>query len=134
MTGILLDTCDINYEDYHWGNLTLHHPPHPGEVIREFCADPPNINVGCGVISHRVEKDVLFKSEPLFAEQMIAGAQAMTYNFDPDRWYENELGAIRAKHRRGEISEEKLEEEIQELDRKYDEMWKRLDGSYQIPG
>ena len=58
----------------------------------------------------------------------------MTYNFDPDKWYENELTTIRAKHQRGEISGEELEAEIQNLDRKYDEMWKRLDGSYQIPG
>jgi len=57
----------------------------------------------------------------------------MTYNFDPDRWYDNELAMIRDRHRRGEISEEELEEEIQDLDRKYDEMWQRLDGSYQIP-
>ena len=32
-----------------------------------------------------------------------------------------------------EISEEELEGEVQDLDRRYDEMWKRLDGSYQIP-
>lgn len=58
----------------------------------------------------------------------------MTYNFDPDRWYDNEFSALRAKHRRGEFSGEELDEAIQNLDRKYDEMWQRLDGSYQIPG
>jgi len=58
----------------------------------------------------------------------------MTYNFDPDRWYDNELSAIRAKHQKREISEQEFEKRIQQLDSKYDAMWKRLDGSYQIPG
>ena len=58
----------------------------------------------------------------------------MTYNFDPDRWYDNELAAIQAKHQRGEISGEELDRETQNLDRKHDAMWKRLDGSYQVPG
>jgi hypothetical protein len=49
----------------------------------------------------------------------------MTYNFDPDRWYDNELAAIRAKNQRGEISLETLDKAIQSLDRKYDEMRKR---------
>ena len=57
----------------------------------------------------------------------------MTYNFDPDRWYDNELADIRARHHRGEISEEELDQKTQNLDRKYDEMWKRLDGTYRIP-
>ena len=57
----------------------------------------------------------------------------MTYNFDPDRWYDNELAAMRARQQRGEISVEELEDAIQDLDRKYDAMWKRLDGSYRIP-
>ena len=57
----------------------------------------------------------------------------MTYNFDPDRWYEIELGAIQRKYERGAISEIEMERQIQDLDDRYDQMWKRLDGAYQIP-
>ena len=58
----------------------------------------------------------------------------MTYNFDPDKWYDNELAAIQARHREGEISKAELGKATQKLVRHYDEMWKRLDGSYQISG
>lgn len=57
----------------------------------------------------------------------------MTYNFDPDRWYENELAAIKKKHQQGIISKTELELQVRNLDDRYDSMWKRLDGSYQIP-
>lgn len=57
----------------------------------------------------------------------------MTYNFDPDRWYENELAAIKRKYRQGIISKVELEEQVQALDDRYNNMWKRLDGSYQLP-
>ena len=57
----------------------------------------------------------------------------MTYNFDPDRWYENELAAIRSKYAAGDISKREFEKAVEDLDNRYDHMWKRLDGSYQIP-
>ncbi len=25
--------------------MTMHNPPHPGEIIKEFCVEPRNINV-----------------------------------------------------------------------------------------
>ncbi|MFC1798825.1 hypothetical protein ACFLZL_03360 [Thermodesulfobacteriota bacterium] len=56
----------------------------------------------------------------------------MTYNFDPDRWYENELAAIRSEYKTGEISKPDYEKAVKKLDEKHAEMWKRLDGSYQI--
>ncbi len=58
----------------------------------------------------------------------------MTYNFDPDRWYENERAAIESRYRSGEISQPAYEEAIQDLDRRYDEMLDRLNGTYQIWG
>ncbi len=57
----------------------------------------------------------------------------MTYNFDPDRWYENELLALRAKYRAGNMTPREYELAVEVLDRKQKEMWERLDGSYQIP-
>jgi hypothetical protein len=57
----------------------------------------------------------------------------MTYNFDPDRWYENELAYLVARRHSGELSLAGYEAAVRELDRKYDEMVNRLDGSYQLP-
>jgi len=57
----------------------------------------------------------------------------MTYNFDPDRWYENELLVIHSKYHTGEMTRQEHEKAVEELDRKHKNMWKRLDGSYQIP-
>ena len=58
----------------------------------------------------------------------------MTYNFDPDRWYENERAVIEERHRSGEIDAGQYEEAIEDLETRYDEMLDRLDGTYQIPG
>lgn len=57
----------------------------------------------------------------------------MTYNFDPDRWYEDERGMLDARYRAEEISEQAYKDAISELDRRYDEMLDRLDGTYQVP-
>ena len=56
----------------------------------------------------------------------------MTYNFDPDRWYEDERGMLDARYKSGELSEPEYKDAISELDRRYDEMIDRLDGTYQI--
>ena len=56
----------------------------------------------------------------------------MTYNFDPDRWYENELNYLRAQLKDGKITEKDYKERIKKLDKQQEEMWKRLDGTYQI--
>lgn len=51
----------------------------------------------------------------------------MTYNFDPDRWYDNELDFLQARHARGDLDDDALAEAIDELDRRYDEMLDRID-------
>jgi hypothetical protein len=58
----------------------------------------------------------------------------MTYNFDPDRWYENELAVLKKQHQSRELNPLEYEQAVAALDRRYDEMLDRLDGSYQIPG
>ena len=57
----------------------------------------------------------------------------MTYNFDPDRWYENERLALEEQLRSGELNARQYKEAIEELEKRYDEMVERLDGTYQIP-
>lgn len=56
----------------------------------------------------------------------------MSYNFDPDKWYENELNYLRTILKAGKITEEDYKEGIKKLDKQHGEMWKRLDGTYQI--
>ena len=58
----------------------------------------------------------------------------MTYNFDPDRWYDNERAALETRRRSEGWSNEAYETALADLDRRYDEMLRRLDGTYQIPG
>jgi hypothetical protein len=57
----------------------------------------------------------------------------VTYNFDPEKWYENQRALIEKRRRSGELSESELEEALDELDRRFDELWQRLDGTFDIP-
>jgi hypothetical protein len=56
----------------------------------------------------------------------------MTYNFDPDRWYDDQRGMLEARFKSGEMNSQEYEKALGELDRRYDEMLKYLDGTYQI--
>jgi hypothetical protein len=56
----------------------------------------------------------------------------MTYNFDPDQWYENELAVIRASYKAGNISRQEYEKAEKMLDKKLEDMWPRIDGSYRV--
>lgn len=57
----------------------------------------------------------------------------MTYNFDPDRWYEMHYTALTTRRESGELEPAAFEAALAELDRRHAEMWHRLDGAYQIP-
>jgi len=57
----------------------------------------------------------------------------MTYNFDPDKWYDMERSALEARYKMGEINAQALKHALEDLHRQYDEMLDRLDGTYQIP-
>jgi hypothetical protein len=57
----------------------------------------------------------------------------MSYNFDPDRWYENERALIEQRYKKGEITGREYEDAISDLDRRYNDMLDRLDGTYQLP-
>ena len=56
----------------------------------------------------------------------------MTYNFDPDRWYERERLKLEVRHTVGELDDAELEAALAALDRRLEEMLDRLDGTYQI--
>ena len=56
----------------------------------------------------------------------------MTYNFDPDKWYDDERYILESKFKKGELSEEEFNAAVDELDEKLDEMWNRLNGTYQV--
>ena len=57
----------------------------------------------------------------------------MTYNFDPDAWYERERTALDRRLQSGDIGAEEHREALAELERRYQEMVERLDGTYRIP-
>ncbi len=57
----------------------------------------------------------------------------MTYNFDPDKWYDNELAFLRLKLESGQMAVQAFQDAVDALDRRHEQMWRRLDGTYQIP-
>ncbi len=57
----------------------------------------------------------------------------MTYNFDADRWYERQRNLLDARRSAGELDDGQYERELQDLERRYDEMTSRLDNSFQLP-
>ena len=57
----------------------------------------------------------------------------MTYNFDPDKWYDNELDVLKARLRAGLITPGQFQEAVARLDQRHQEIWNRLDGSYRLP-
>jgi len=56
----------------------------------------------------------------------------MTYNFDPDRWLDNELAALELEFKTGRLNESDAEKQKDALMDRYDEMVSRLDGTYRI--
>lgn len=64
--------------------------------------------------------------------QPRSAERPLTYNFDPDEWYDRELAFLEGRHARGDLDDEQLAREIEDLDRRHDEMVDRLDGTYRI--
>ena len=56
----------------------------------------------------------------------------MTYNFDPERWLENERLRLEQRRRTGTLSEEAAAEAAEELERRYEAMIARLDGTFPV--
>ena len=57
----------------------------------------------------------------------------MTYNFDPERWYDNERQVIEADLQSGKLKARDYQAAIDDLEERYNKMVDRLDGTYQIP-
>ena len=51
----------------------------------------------------------------------------MTYNFDPDRWFEIEEAALKTRRAKGEIDDEELARAMADLGDRYEEMLERID-------
>jgi hypothetical protein len=57
----------------------------------------------------------------------------MTYNFDPDRWYDMAYAALTARFESSELDATAFESAVADLDHRHEEMWHRLDRTYQLP-
>jgi hypothetical protein len=56
----------------------------------------------------------------------------VTYNFDPERWLENERLRLEHRRRTGELSQEAAAKAAEELERRYEAMLARLDGTFPV--
>ena len=63
----------------------------------------------------------------------VDSRNAVTYNFDPERWYENQRRLLELRHDSGEVDDKTFAEQVAELDRRYEEMLVRLNHSFQLP-
>ena len=57
----------------------------------------------------------------------------MTYNFDAERWYENQRALLEGKRARGELDGPAFDAALGELERRYEEMTARLSRSFELP-
>jgi len=64
---------------------------------------------------------------------MLLGMLSMTYNFDPERWYENEYAALEVQHKKGDLTDKEFEQACADLLQRYEEVLTRLDGTFQLP-
>ncbi len=56
----------------------------------------------------------------------------MTYNFDPDRWLDNQLAALEFEFKAGRLDQPDYDKCTDTLMDRYDDMVARLDGTYRI--
>lgn len=58
----------------------------------------------------------------------------MTYNFDPDRWLENERLRVEMQRRTGELAPDAADKALEEIERRHTAMLARLDGTFPVAG
>jgi hypothetical protein len=56
----------------------------------------------------------------------------MTYNFDPERWYDNEKAFLDHQTLSGKMSKVEYAAALRDLEKKLEQMWERLDGFYKL--
>ncbi len=54
----------------------------------------------------------------------------MTYNFDPDRWYDNEIIVLKQQLNSNKITKDQFNLSMEILEKRHEEMWNRLNSSY----
>jgi hypothetical protein len=57
----------------------------------------------------------------------------MTYNFDPEGWFDRESAALEKAFREGALDQDAYEAAMETLQQKLEALWDRLDGSYRLP-
>jgi hypothetical protein len=56
----------------------------------------------------------------------------MTYNFDPDRWLEDQQRLLEMRRARGELGEDAYQEALRDVERRHDALVARLDRTFQL--
>ncbi len=56
----------------------------------------------------------------------------MTYNFDPDRWFDLQRQALDARRASGELDDAGFQAEADRLEARYEEMTSRLDKPFEL--
>jgi hypothetical protein len=56
----------------------------------------------------------------------------VTYNFDPEKWLENERLRLDQRRRAGELTAEEAAAALEEIERRYEAMVARLDGTFAV--
>jgi hypothetical protein len=56
----------------------------------------------------------------------------MTYNFDPDKWYDDEILILQARLEQGKMTRQEYDLAVANLERRLADMWNRLDGTYPV--
>ena len=64
----------------------------------------------------------------------LAAEVSVTYNFDPEAWFARLRTVLEVRLARGDIDAETFRDSIDDLERRYEEMVARLDGTSEIPG
>lgn len=57
----------------------------------------------------------------------------MTYNFDPDQWYDRERAVLERRLQSGALDAAGFKAAVADLVLRYETMCARLDGTYQLP-
>jgi antitoxin HigA-1 len=84
------EVLDVDYLDYHRRSpsMTMHNPPHPGEVIRELCLEPLGVSVSEAAKSLGVTHKAL--SELLNGKSGVSPSTALrlaiAFDTSPESW------------------------------------------------
>ncbi len=111
----------------------------PDEIAAADPCPPPSLGLERGGAPHRGVPGagpVRPTSRPAPVVARAASGcyrRAVTYNFDPDRWYERERARLELEHARGVSSDAELERALAALEQRYQEMLDRLDGTFELP-